>query len=125
MSQKVEKRHVQHDVLKTLQNTKLMSKNLKLARHHLERIEYYHQHAGPAGYNQARPHYEQLGEILLRSAKSEKRESDVILIQALIQSAEPLMKSMEAYANQENSNAPSGEAIRKTSETSVRTPTTE
>jgi hypothetical protein len=65
------------------------------ARHHAEKIRYYHEHAGPAGYSQATYHWGELCNLMWRASRSKSGQADAVLIQLLTESAEPLMHEMK------------------------------
>lgn len=71
-----------------------MGRFLKDARQHVEKIQYYHEHAPFRGYAQAYPHYSKLGELMLRAEKSKNDKRDVIVIEALRESVSDLMEEM-------------------------------
>ena len=71
-----------------------MGRFLKDARHHVERIQYYHEHAPFRGYAQAYPHYSKLDELILRAEKSKSDKRDVPVIQELRESVSDLMEEM-------------------------------
>lgn len=71
-----------------------MSTMLSDARHHVEKIQYYHLHAGSTGYSQARYHQLQLEEILNRALHSKCSMGTVYAIQKIIEDVQPLMDIM-------------------------------
>jgi hypothetical protein len=71
-----------------------MGRFLKDARHHVERIQYYHENAPFRGYAQAYPHYSKLDELILRAEKSKSDKRDVPVIQELRESVSDLMEEM-------------------------------
>lgn len=46
------------------------------ARHHLERIQYFHENAGPKGYKQAEYHYNKLARLLMAAQRSKKNQNN-------------------------------------------------
>jgi hypothetical protein len=71
-----------------------MGRYLKEARHHIEKIQKYFDHAGPKGYSQAKYHYDELSNLLMRVYRSSKDKGDAPIIQALKKSIDPLMEQM-------------------------------
>jgi hypothetical protein len=71
-----------------------MSKYLKEARYHAERIQYLHNQGGTKGYSQAEYHYEELSKLILSAEKSKNAKNDALTIQVIKQSAYNLMKEM-------------------------------
>ena len=71
-----------------------MGKYLKEARHHVEKIQYYFDHTGAKGYSQAKYHYDELSNLLMRAHKSSKDKGDTSIIQTLYKSAGHLMEQM-------------------------------
>jgi len=49
---------------------------MKDAERHLEKIKYFHEHAGAYGYSPAAPHYFGLGDCYSKSAAKHLRRSD-------------------------------------------------
>ena len=72
-----------------------MNTYLRDARHHAERIDYYHARAGEAGYSQARYHEQQLDELLIRAQRSKRGKDDVPVIKAIIEDARPKLIDMK------------------------------
>jgi len=71
-----------------------MGKYLKEARHHVEKIQYYFDHAGAKGYSQAKYYYDELSNLLMRSYRSRKDKGDTSIIHALYKSVDHLMEQM-------------------------------
>ena len=71
-----------------------MVKYLKEARNHVEKIQYYFDHAGAKGYSQAKYHYDELSNLLMRSNRSSNDKGDTSIIHALYKQADDLMKQM-------------------------------
>jgi hypothetical protein len=71
-----------------------MGRFLKDARHHVERILYYHENAPFRGYAQAYPHYSKLDELMSRAEKSKSDKRDVPAIRELRESVSDLMEEM-------------------------------
>jgi hypothetical protein len=71
-----------------------MGRFLNDAKHHIERIQYYHENAPFRGYAQAYPHYSKLDELVLRAEKSKSDKRDVPAIQELKESVSDLMEEM-------------------------------
>jgi hypothetical protein len=71
-----------------------MGRFLNDAKHHIERIQYYHENAPFRGYAQAYPHYSKLDDLMLRAEKSKSDKRDVSVIQALKESVSDLMEEM-------------------------------
>lgn len=75
-----------------------MRSYLTEARHHGERIQYYHRHAGVKGYKQAEYHYERLGQLSLSAERSKSGKNDAIRISILRESASESMEEMRKCA---------------------------
>jgi hypothetical protein len=71
-----------------------MGRFLTDAKHHVERIQYYHENAPFRGYAQAYPHYSKLDELMSRAEKSKSDKRDVAAIQELRESVSDLMEEM-------------------------------
>jgi hypothetical protein len=71
-----------------------MGRYLKQARHHAQRIEYYHKHAGTLGFKQAQHHYFQLDYFMIGADRSKNDRTDAVVIRALRESADKLMEEM-------------------------------
>lgn len=76
-----------------------MSKFLHKAQHHAEKIDYLHNHAGGAGYAQARYHERKLEELYSSAFQSKSGKNDVPTIQALILSSRTKMSEMKKREN--------------------------
>ncbi len=72
-----------------------MSKYLRDAEDCVERIEYFHVHAGKAGFAQAHYYELKLEELLGRAFKSKHNKSDIVGIQEIIRSIRPKMIEMK------------------------------
>jgi hypothetical protein len=70
------------------------------ARHHLERIRYYHENAGPRGYAQAEYHYNELARLLMAAQGSKKNKSDAGIIAIFREQAGSLMAEMEKWQDE-------------------------
>jgi hypothetical protein len=71
-----------------------MGRFLNDAKHHVERIQYYHENAPFRGYAQAYPHYSKLDELMSRAEKSKGDKRDVAAIEELRESVSDLMEEM-------------------------------
>ena len=76
-----------------------MGRYLREARHHAEKIEYYYNHAGTAGYSQAVYHWDKLSDLMVRAMRSKNDKSDAPVIRGIIDSSQTLMDEMKAAAN--------------------------
>jgi len=65
------------------------------ARHHFERIQYYHENAGPRGYRQALYHYDELGRLQMAAHNSKRNQSDASIIGIFREQAGHLMAEMK------------------------------
>lgn len=65
------------------------------ARHHADRIEHYHKHAGGLGYSQAEHHYHKLSDLMQRANRSKHDKNDVAIIQALYEKAGTQMQEIK------------------------------
>jgi hypothetical protein len=72
-----------------------MGKYLKEARVHIDRIQYYYNHAGFRGYSQAEYHYSKLSDLTLRAERSKHDKNDAIVIRVLRESVGRLMEEMK------------------------------
>ena len=70
------------------------------ARHHLERIRYYHENAGPRGYAQAKYHYNELARLQMAAQYSKKNKGDAGIIAIFREQAEPLMQEMKKWQDE-------------------------
>ncbi len=82
-----------------------MGRFLGAARQHVERIEHYHKFAGINGHNQADYHYSELYSLIDRAGRSKNDKNDAVIISALRQSVEGLMKEMRERAEDGSSNS--------------------
>lgn len=82
-----------------------MGRYLNQARQRFEKIEYYHKHAGTAGYSQAVFYWGKLSDIYARAARSKSGQSDATVIRILVEDADKLMKEMKSREK----DAPSGQ----------------
>ena len=71
-----------------------MSTYLRDAFHHVERITYYYNHAGTAGYAQARHHYDELSALRMRAYNSKQDQEDAPVIGAMIEKAGQMIDAM-------------------------------
>jgi hypothetical protein len=78
-----------------------MGQYLRQARHHAERIEYFHRHAGSAGHKQATYHYDQLCRLIDRASQSKNDKNDAVVIATLREPAAVLMGEMLERAENE------------------------
>ena len=65
------------------------------ARRHADRIDHYHKHAGRLGYSQAEHHFHTLSGLVIRASRSKHDKNDVVIIQALCETAETQMQEMK------------------------------
>jgi hypothetical protein len=79
-----------------------MGQYLKEARHHARKIQYYYDHAGSRGYSQAEYHYDELCGLMIRAERSKNGRNDLVIIQALKESAVGLMEEMRKRAGNNN-----------------------
>jgi len=70
------------------------------AKHHLERIQYYHENAGPRGYAQAKYHYNELAKLQMVVQYSKKYKNEAPIIASFGKQAEPLMKEMKKWQDE-------------------------
>lgn len=75
-----------------------MGKHAKEARCHEERIQYFHDHAGTAGYAQAEPHFARLGELIQSAQQSKNAKEDAAIVQAIRESCTVLIETMRRTA---------------------------
>ena len=61
-----------------------MSQYESKARHHLERIGYYHENAGPRGYAQAKYHYNELAKLQMGVHYSKKYKNEAPIIASVL-----------------------------------------
>ncbi|MDZ4659512.1 MAG: hypothetical protein SH868_18225 [Bythopirellula sp.] len=72
-----------------------MSRYLRDAQHHSDKIDHYHKHAGSGGYSQAHYHETKLEELMVRASKSKTGKSCVSFIGNILESVRPKMKEMK------------------------------
>lgn len=73
-----------------------MGRHLNEARHHAERIEHFHKHAGTAGYAQAHYHWAKLSELYSRAGSSKHGKNDAQVIRLIMATSETLMNEMKS-----------------------------
>lgn len=74
---------------------------LRKAKHHDERIRYFHRHAGANGYKQANYHYDALCGLIDRALHSKNDKNDAVVIAALREPAAVLMREMHERTENE------------------------
>lgn len=79
-----------------------MGRYLTNARHHLERIQYYHRFAGLNAHRQAAYHYHELCTLIDRAMHSKNDKNDAVVIAALREPAAELMREMRQREKDEN-----------------------
>ena len=65
------------------------------ARQHADKIRYYYEHADGMGHSQAECHYFKLSDLIGRAFKSKNDRNDVVIIQSLKETTDPLMEEMK------------------------------
>jgi len=80
-----------------------MGRYLSKARHHAERIEYYHKIADQHGYAQAVYHWEQLSGLAYRADRSKNDKSDTPMILGIRESVQYMMDEMKERAKKPDS----------------------
>lgn|GEM_PF-1454017 len=89
-----------------------MGRYLREAKHHAERIDYYHEYAGPLGYQQAEYHFHRLQGLVGRAGRSKNDKSDVAPILALRDAArakmEKMAQSRDDWASRSKGQSPGG-----------------
>lgn len=71
-----------------------MGRYLKEARYDVKKIQYYYDHAGSRGYSQAKYHYFNLSDMMMRAHRSKHDKNETIIIQMLKKSVDGLMEEM-------------------------------
>ena len=71
-----------------------MGKYVKEARNSVERIQHYYGYAGSRGYSQAKNHYFNLSDLIMRADRSKHDRNDAIAIRGLMELANGLMEEM-------------------------------
>lgn len=69
--------------------------NISKARERLDKIKYYHEHAGPNGYSQAMFYYNELGKIYTKANKN-----DAPIIHIFYKEANILMDEMKKWQDE-------------------------
>lgn len=72
-----------------------MGRFAKDAEFHSGKIKHFYDHAGTAGYSQAKHHYDKLADLRVRAAKSKNDKDDATVIKVSIDAATPLMEEMK------------------------------
>jgi len=72
-----------------------MSKYLRDAYRHAEKIEYYHEHAGSRGYSQALYHLTKLANLVFSARNSKKYKNEEPLIHSIMQSKQQMVDEMK------------------------------
>lgn len=72
-----------------------MGRYLTDAKHHMNRIRHYYDHAGAAGHEQAQHHYHELGGCYKKSAGKNQHAGDAPVIKGMCDEAGKLMAEMK------------------------------
>ncbi|MCK4843232.1 MAG: hypothetical protein KAT04_15330 [Methylococcales bacterium] len=72
-----------------------MGSKIDEARLCFDKIKYYYEHAGIAGYDQAEMYYKKISELAQSASRSKKYKCDVECITEIRKNAAPLMKKMK------------------------------